>query len=390
MKKVGLYLNVDPTGGGTFQYAQTIVEALNSLDKEYFQIEIAYANPEWVKILQKYDFNKIHLTNAAVGKLISDLFMALFLPGKVCRFLSKFINPLVKELINRKCDIWIFPGQESISYQVPGKVISTIHDLMHKYEPGFPEVSSKFRYHIRENRYKNIVNNSNIVLVDSEIGKQHVVESYKSKHENIAVLPFIAPKYIKNNDERDDFDETYNLPEKFIFYPAQFWLHKNHYNLFKAIKIVKESIPKIFLVLTGGKNHFYKKIYLQAKELDLLENISFAGYVPDEDFRGFYKRARSLVMPSYFGPTNIPPLEAMATGCPLIISDVYGMKEQSGNAALYFNPNSPNEIAEQIKVLWSDDVIYQEMSKRAYARNKLNSQETFNMRFKEIIDVSLK
>ena len=390
MKKVGLYLNVDPTGGGTFQYAQTIIEALNFLDRSRYEIEIAYANSQWEKILSEYDFKKIYLKNAAVGKFISDLFMALFLPGKLCRFLSKFLNPLTKELINRRCDIWIFPGQESISYQLPCKVISTIHDLMHKYEPSFPEVNSKFRYYIRENRYKNIVNYSNAVLVDSKIGKQHVIESYKPKDSKIAVLPFIAPKYIKNENIRKDFDDIYKLPKKFIFYPAQFWLHKNHFNLFKAIRIIKKSFPEIFLVLSGGKNHFYKEVYSYAKKLDILKNISFVGYVPDDDFRGFYLRARAMIMPTFFGPTNIPPLEAMATGCPLIVSDVYAMKEQSGDAALYFNPHSPDEIAEKILMLWSDDELFDEMSKKAYERNKLNSQHLFNERFEEILDVCFK
>ena len=104
----------------------------------------------------------------------------------------------------------------------------------------------------------------------------------------------------------------------------------------------------------------------------------------------FYLRARAMIMPTFFGPTNIPPLEAMATGCPLIVSDVYAMKEQSGDAALYFNPHSPDEIAEKILMLWSDDELFDEMSKKAYERNKLNSQHLFNERFEEILDVCFK
>ena len=387
MKKLGLYLNVNPSGGGTFQYAQTIIDALNSLDKNVYEVEIAYANDEWKRILTKYEFKSFLLKNASTGKFISDLFMALFLPGSICRFLSRFFNPLARELIKKKCDVWIFPGQESISYQIPGKVISTIHDLMHKYEPRFPEVNSNFRYYIRENRYKNIVKSCNTILVDSKIGKQHVIESYRPKDKVVAVLPFIAPKYIKNKNIRKDFDEVYKLPKKFIFYPAQFWPHKNHFNLFEAMKIIKKLSPDIFLVLSGGKNHYFRDIYSYVKKLDLLENISFVGYIPDEDFRGFYKRARALVMPTFFGPTNIPPLEAMATDCPIIISDVYAMKEQSGEAALYFNPNSPDDIAEKIIMLWSDDKMYTDMSKKASERDELNTQNIFNIRFKKIIDV---
>jgi len=77
----------------------------------------------------------------------------------------------------------------------------------------------------------------------------------------------------------------------------------------------------------------------------------------------------------------------MATDCPIIISDVYAMKEQSGEAALYFNPNSPDDIAEKIIMLWSDDKMYTDMSKKASERDELNTQNIFNIRFKKIIDV---
>ena len=386
MKKIGIFLNVDPSGGGTFQYAQSVVEALNSLDQNLYQVKVAYGNPEWIKVLSKHDFKKIHLKNAYLGKFISDLFMAFLIPGVICRLLSRFLNPLVKELIKIDCDLWIFPGQESISYQVPGKVISTIHDLMHKYEPEFPEVNSKFRYFIRENRYKNIIKNSTVVLVDSVIGKKQVIESYNPKKMNIIIMPFIAPKYIHNENERNDFDKVYILPDKFIFYPAQFWLHKNHYNLLDAIKIVKEDFSDIFLVLSGGKNHLYDEIYRYADNLGIQRNILFAGYIPDEDFRGFYLRARALIMPSFFGPTNIPPLEAMATGCPSAISNVYAMKEQSGDAAIYFNPNSSSEIADQIIKLWNNDDLCAEISKNGLKKSKLNNQEHFNERLTRILD----
>ena len=66
-------------------------------------------------------------------------------------------------------------------------------------------------------------------------------------------------------------------------------------------------------------------------------------------------------MPSYFGPTNIPPLEAMALGCPVAVSNKYAMPEQVGDAGLLFDPDSPEEIAKCIKAMWLDDKLRQKM-----------------------------
>ena len=67
------------------------------------------------------------------------------------------MNPLTKEMLNLKCDVWLFPGQDLQTFHTTGAVIGTIHDLMHRYEGHFPEVSSKFRYYLREYRFKNIL-----------------------------------------------------------------------------------------------------------------------------------------------------------------------------------------------------------------------------------------
>ena len=109
------------------------------------------------------------------------------------------------------CNLWIFPSQDLQTYHMDGIVIGTIHDLMHRYESKFPEVSSKYRYFLRENRFKNIVKNSSLILVDSKLGKKQVIESYMAESSKIIPLPYITPFYIKDSNERQDFDEYYSL-----------------------------------------------------------------------------------------------------------------------------------------------------------------------------------
>jgi glycosyltransferase involved in cell wall biosynthesis len=90
-------------------------------------------------------------------------------------------------------------------------------------------------------------------------------------------------------------------------------------------------------------------------------------------------------MPTFYGPTNIPPLEAMALGCPVAASKIYGMPEQLGDAALFFDPRSIEGIAQAMKVLWQDDNLCAELSQKGTARSLRWNQSHFNQRLHEII-----
>jgi glycosyltransferase involved in cell wall biosynthesis len=387
-RRIGLYLGVAPTAGGMFQYAQSIAEALSGLDTTRYHITIAHADTNWTPILKRFGLAGHVLRHANCGRQIADTAMALRLPASFIRMLSPMVNPLVRELREFNCNTWIFPAQESLAYQIPGvRTIAAIHDLMHRYEPHFPEVSARFRYGIREHRFRNIACFSDAVLVDSEVGREHVVESYRVPHDRVWALPYVAPSYLRDSIPRADFDKHYALPARFIFYPAQFWPHKNHLRLLEAISIVAKAHPDIALVLSGGKRHDFKQVQAHANALGLNSKVFFVGYVPDADLAGFYKRARALIMPTFFGPTNIPPLEALTLGCPAIVSRIYSMPEQCGDAALYFNPKSPTEMAAQITRIWIDDGLAASMSSRGIERSKQQGQAQFANRITQIIDV---
>lgn len=386
-RRLGHFLGVEPRAGGMFQYAQSVLEALSRLEPQRYTITIAYSDVDWSPILARFGLRGHALRYGKFGQRMADIAMVLRIPGAASRMFGRFANPLVRELLAQQCDAWLFPAQESLSYQMPGCVIGTIHDLMHRYEPTFPEVSSKFRFGIREHRFSNIARNSTAVLVDSNVGRQHVVESYGIAPFKVHPLPYVAPSYLNDAREPDNFDVRYGLPAKFLFYPAQFWPHKNHMRLLEAMHRVAEMYPDIALVLSGGHSHAFEQVQQHAQALGLGERVRFVGYVPDSDLRSFYVRARALIMPTFFGPTNIPPLEAMTTGCPAIVSGIYGMPEQSGDAALYFDPHSVDEIAERISQVWCDDRLAEEMALKGLDRSRAHGQTEFNQRLADILDI---
>lgn len=384
--ELGLFLGVAPTAGGMFQYAQSLAEALSKLDPVRYKVTIAYSDQEWAPILVRLGLHGKTLKHVKWGQRIANAAMVLQIPAGICQRLLCWFNPLVNELRQLRCDAWIFPAQEALSYQMPGLVVGTIHDLMHRYEPHFPEVSSRFRFHIREQRFRSISRACVAVLVDSKVGQGQVVQSYHVEASKIFSLPYVAPSYLSSTNEREDFDRHYQLPSRFLFYPAQFWPHKNHKRLIESIKAVAQRYPDVALVLSGGFRHAYEEVRHYAEALGMVERIRFVGYVPDTDLQGFYRRARALVMPTFFGPTNIPPLEAMALGCPALVSGIYGMFEQCGDAALYFSPLSVDEMTDQIMKVWGDDALAQELARKGIERSQGKTQLQFNDQVRTILD----
>ncbi len=385
-RRVGLYLGVQPKAGGMFQYAQCILTSLAHLRQNgELDVLVAYGDQRWTSILSPLELPSVQLQHFKLGSFMARVLMSLFVPPWLARLLSGAFNPIVRELNAMECDLWLFPAQDELTWQVHGPVVASIHDLMHRYERGFPEAGSWWRYLVREHRFRSLSRHSEVVMVDSDLGKQHVIESYSANPERVHTLPYIAPSYITETRERDDFDDCYSLPEKFYFYPAQFWPHKNHLRLVQALMRARAECSDMALVLAGGKWLGYETVLKQVVDAGLEDAVSFVGYVPDEDMAAFYKRAHGLVIPTFFGPTNIPPLEAMALGCPVVISDAYAMPEQCGDAALYFNPRSEQEMSIQMVRLWKDGKLWGQLSEAGLNRTQSWGQPQFQHRLGAIL-----
>ncbi len=383
-KRIGLFLGFPPTGGGAFQYAQSIMACLSELPGEEFKIVVALTHPEWIARIDTRVHATLHLQQSYVDRIIQWA-LRFGLPVRLWRRVAPYLHANSRILLEQQCDLWLFPAQEVWTYACPVRAIGVIHDLMHRYEHQFPEVSEWGLYRRRERHYQRICEFSAAVLTDSELGKRHVIESYAVPSVRIRVLPYVAPTYMHCNSSPPDFDIRYSLPQRYIFYPAQFWKHKNHLRLVEAFARVRESDADIHLVLVGSRKNAYDEVRRRISDLRLDEAIHIFGYVRDEDMPVFYRRARAMIMPTFFGPTNIPPLEAMAVGCPMAISRVYGMPEQVGDAAIYFDPGSVDDIAEAMLRLAADDALCARLRAAGEVHNLRYSQRHFNSRLYSII-----
>jgi glycosyltransferase involved in cell wall biosynthesis len=242
-------------------------------------------------------------------------------------------------------------------YYVPTNIpfAVTVWDLAHRINPCFPEVSyTGWSFESRERFFREVLPKATFVITGTERGKYEIAHAYGIFPENIRVIPFVVQNAREKTVEyKSSSLENIRsiLDKKYLLYPAQLWPHKNHVVIFEALKKLLEKGETYHLVLTGSdkgnKVHLLRKI----KELGIENIVTFLGFVSDEELDELYGKAFALVYPTYFGPDNIPPLEAMSRGCPAICSGNIGAREQLEDASLYFDQDSEVELAQCINLL---------------------------------------
>lgn len=378
MRKIAVYLTGRPNNGGSYQYWMAVLKALADIDRNCYQVTVYSPYEDWKTISDTLDikFQAVYKDLNILQKICIYGFSRV-LPLVIMRKFSVLWDPFVKELKNNRPDMWI--GQTTaIGEELLGiPTIIPIFDLMHRYRSDIPELQEKYKE--REKLYTYQCKHAAMILVDSEVGKQHVLECYgtvaEGVEDRIRVLPFIPPDYIYEGQESQSF--PYEIFDKYIFYPAQFWTHKNHKRLLEALKQLKDKGVIVNLVLVGSEQNNERAVSDLIVDLELQDQVKILGYVNNPEMIYLYRHARALVMPTLFGPTNIPQLEAFVLGCPVATSGIYGIPEQVGDAALLFDPENVDEIAESIERLWEDDGLCDELVEKGKIRAAKWGQKEF-------------
>lgn len=360
---IGFFASFNETAGGVFQYAVSMFNAL-SKRKEKF---IAFVQPN--SPLKQYIPKHWQIVDIPSFVWTRNEHRTNKVGGDGFDLLEKGINTDAQTIFKSyNIDLMLFGAPEMISFESGIPYLMPFHDLQHRIQPHFPEVSALGTWQWREYLFRNGAKYANGILVDSDTGKEDVLHYYGDKitANKLFVLP-LPPAYtsVKNvTINKEELQKKYNLPDKFLFYPAQFWMHKNHARLFHALHIARHKYNTDITVAlvgsrTGGEAEAREKIhYLSmylAEQLSVQDLTRYLGYVPDEDMPYLYKYSCGLIMPTMFGPTNTPVSEAWSLECPVISSDLRGIREHIGDAGLLVNPNSAEDIAEKMLLIWNDE-----------------------------------
>lgn len=256
--------------------------------------------------------------------------------------------------------------------------VMTVWDLCHRDFNEFPEIRNNFEFERREEIYTTLLKKAIKVTTDSELGKKNICFRYGIDESRVQILKFLPRTMYKNI--YINIKEKYNISNKYIYYPAQFWAHKNHIYILKALKLLKEKYQlTVDAIFTGTDYGNLEYILNKAQEFGINEQIHYLGFVEDEEIHNLYEQSIALVMPTYFGPTNIPPLEAFALNVPVCYSNLEGLKEQVGDAAFLMNLKDPNNLAEHLlTILNNKDIVNQKIALGQQIINSWTEEDFLN------------
>jgi glycosyltransferase involved in cell wall biosynthesis len=210
--------------------------------------------------------------------------------------------------------------------------VVTLHDVQHLDLPQmFPRSERRFR----SVAWHRSARGAQRVIVMSEFVRGRAVEKLGLDPGRARVIPLGL--------DHDELQPASGEREPFLLYPARRWPHKNHERLFEAFALLRRERPELRLVLTGGGDFS-----------DVPAGVEARGHVPRSEVVSLMQRASALVFPSLYEGFGLPPLEAMACGCPVASSNAAALPEVVGDAARLFDPHDPSAIADGVREVLAD------------------------------------
>jgi glycosyltransferase involved in cell wall biosynthesis len=331
--------------GGGFDQSLNAILQMKRICKDQFEFEVFTSCQENTPYLSKLGIDHTYFSYSLFDRLLAVLGVSAWCQIFQRRF--KYIGRFEKSLIKHNCDLVYFVSDSSRVAALQNlNYIITVWDICHRDTPEFPEVRNFHEFHKRESRYVNYLAPAFLVITDSPQLVDRASKYYGIDRNRFLAMPFSPSPFLNQVQVSSKVSvlNKYDLDEGYFYYPAQFWAHKNHIRILQALLVLgkeKNWIPKVVFSGKDYGNLSYLKKFVEKNGLN--DYVSFLGFVPSDDMKGLYEGALAVVMPTYFGPTNLPPLEAWSVGKPLIYSE--HLAEQAGDAALLVNPDDAQELA---------------------------------------------
>lgn len=368
--KIGLFIeNISLSTGGVYTFYEKLLYDLKSLETEHeFIIFHRTEKPR----LSKDFWNRFTLVEIRNLTLFDRICRKLLQKLNHIRFLFDLPSPLDKALNKHQVDLMIYPPGIQPSEKFP--FIMLVWDVGHRIFPYLPE--ERLHHAYVEHILIPFLPRAFRIIIGNETGKRQLLQFYPIQPESIRTIPLPVFDF-PATDAAEELPIDFPLPERpFVFYPAQFWPHKNHITLIRAIQILKTRDQlKIDVVLTGSDKGNRANVTRQIAEHGLEDQFHLPGLVSSAAIRLLYTKALALTYLSILGPDNMPPLEAMNLKCPVICAKYAGAEEQLGDAALFFEQFDAEQLADHISTLYQNPELKNTMIRKGAARAE---QRKFN------------
>jgi glycosyltransferase involved in cell wall biosynthesis len=343
--KLGVLALAGTDNGGTYQYTLSMLQALRHTSGFQITLYGNSQNPDFIELGYPIcDFSESHLqqlTALAADRIHVSL---------QDRFASQ--------------DILLAPIYALTLLHTSKPFAYALHDVQ---EFHYPENFSWWQRVARYQIHARLLRRARRVICESSYVKTDIIRYFGVPEQRIAVIvapPLLQFTAVETGDQLQATRARLRLPERFLFYPAQFWTHKNHLRLLEAFRDVAAEVPDLKLVLTGKKRDEYETVMSAINTFGLSERVYHLGYVEQDDLQAIYRLATALVMPSLFESVSIPIYEAFQVGTPVAASGILAIPEQVGDAGLLFDPVSVASIRDAMLEIVKDPETARLLSKR--------------------------
>lgn len=328
---------------GVGRYTRQLLEHLQEVDKDN----------QYIVLLQQDGFDKWRPKSANFTKQVAD--SPRYGLSEQWRF-TKSLKKLDVDLVH------FTEVNQPIFYR--GAKVTTIHDLTmvdYKNIQGNPlKYLAKywgFRFVVWW-----VVKNSNHIITPSRYVKDQLVSRYRRDAQDITVIYDAATKLAAEPQPVSELaDKT------FLLYVGNAYPHKNLQHLVDAFAVLREHHPHLILVLAGKTDFFYNRLQRYVKEREI-SGIVFTGFLPDEQLAWLYQQAVAYVFPSLSEGFGLPGLEAMAHNLPVAAARATCLPEVYGDAAVYFDPCSIQDMAHKVSRLIDDQQLRKSLTDKGGER----------------------
>ncbi len=243
-----------------------------------------------------------------------------------------------------------------LDFTVPS--ILNLHDLQHLHHP---ENFSAGDLEARHRLYGQSATLASAIIASSDFVRQDIIKGMGIPTWKVHTIPVAFNPDIEQGLQTftpEQVKQIYHLPETFGFYPAQFWIHKNHARLIEALAIVRARAPEhdLKLVFSGYRYLSGWPSVEQALDIhNMHDHVILLDFIPTEHLGAIYRLATFCIMPSLFEASSYPVIEAQMLKCPAMCSNVTSLPElMADEAGLLFDPLSSEDMADQM-LRWLND-----------------------------------
>ncbi len=264
-------------------------------------------------------------------------------------------------------DVMLYQTFPGLSHSVP--TISFIHDVLFREFPQY--FTWKERLYFSPLTWLTRNRSDRLIATTHFVSNDLLKYNYTKNRSQIDIVPLAVNKAYKpllwhDPNKLSLTKEKYKLPDRYLLFVGRLNVRKNIENLLKAIVLLKDK--KIQLVIVGKADWKTPDLKKMLCDSAIKDRIIITGAMTDEELILTYSMAGIFCFPSFAEGFGLPPLEAMASGIPVIVSKTTALPEVCGNAAMYINPEEPESIAEAINALLDDPILYETQKENGLKR----------------------